>query len=215
MANLYEKYRPTSVKGIVGQCPAKKKLRIMLRTGWGGKAFWISGPSGSGKTTLAYIIARKGADDFFITEFDSGHELTTDALNEVESAMHLTASGKGGRAFIVNEAHGLRAWMVRRLLGLLERLPSHVVFIFTTTAEGQLHLFEENVDAGPLLSRCITLETDNKMLTNPFARRAKQIARKEHLDGRPLKDYIDLVKRCGGNMRMIIQEIECGAMLRR
>jgi len=155
-----------------------------------------------------------GADDFFIAEFDSGHELTTDAVNDIEDSMHYTAWGKGGRCIIVNEAHGLRAWVVRRLLGLLERLPSHVVFIFTTTAEGQLHLFDGNVDASPLLSRCIHLELSNKYLTKPFAKWCKQIAKWEKLDGRPLKDYMELATKCNNNLRMMLQYVEAGDMRR-
>ena len=65
---------------------------------------------------------------------------------------------KPGRAFIVNEAHGLRKDTIRQLLVLLERLPNHVVMIFTTTNEGQESLFDDYSDANPLLSRCARLD---------------------------------------------------------
>lgn len=211
---LFEKERPVTMSQVIGQTVAKRQIRTALRYGWGGKAYWFSGPSGCGKTTFAHILARMGADEFFVQEFDSGHELNTEALNQIEEAMHLTAWGKGGRAYIVNEAHGLRAWVVRRLLGLLERIPSHVVFIFTTTQAGQLKLFEDNTDASPLLSRCIQIELNNKLLAKPFALRAKAIAHRERLDGRPLVDYLALAERCKCNMRMMLQEIESGKMLR-
>jgi DNA polymerase III gamma/tau subunit len=212
MPSLYEHYRPGCMREVIGQTVAKRQIRTALGFGWGGKAWWFYGPSGSGKTTMVNIVARMGAEDFYITEFDSGHELNTEVLNDIEEHMHYSAPGKGGRAYIVNEAHGLRAPIVRRLLGLLERLPQHVAFFFTTTAEGQLKLFDDNVDAGPLLSRCVQVEVSNKMLTNPFARHAKWIAKREKLDGRPLQDYIELVERCNGNLRMVLQEIQAGCM---
>ena len=57
----------------------------------------------------------------------------------------------------MNEAHGLRKDVIRQMLVTLERIPSHVVWIFTTTTEGQEGLFEDYDDAAPLLSRCLPL----------------------------------------------------------
>ena len=85
----------------------------------------------------------------------------------------------GGRAFIVNEAHGLRAAIVRRLLCMFEPIPPHIVWIFTTTAEGQEKLFEDLDDAHPLLSRCTRLELSRRGLAEVFAQRAKTIAEVE------------------------------------
>mgnify|MGYP002685060972 CR=1 FL=1 len=50
----YEKYRPKTLEEVVGQENAKKQIEIALRSGWGGKAYWISGASGTGKTCLLY-----------------------------------------------------------------------------------------------------------------------------------------------------------------
>jgi hypothetical protein len=41
-------------------------------------------------------------------------------------------SEKGGRAVIINEAHGLRKDVIRQLLVTLERIPPHVVWVFTS-----------------------------------------------------------------------------------
>jgi replication-associated recombination protein RarA len=215
--NLYEYYRPKCITDLVGHTAVKKVIRTILDSGWwGGRAWWVSGPSGSGKTTLARILAHQGADDMFIQELDSGRELTTEAMNDIDDSMRYLALGrKNGRAYIVNEAHCLRLAMVQRLLGVLERLPEHVCWIFTTTVEGQLQFFEDNTDAAPLLSRCLHVELDTKNLIKPFARRAKWIAQKEHLDGRPLNEYVELAQQCKCNLRMMIQKIESGAMLKK
>lgn len=211
MLNLYEHYRPTTMNEVVGHTAAKQAIRSALDFGWGGKAWWIQGPSGSGKTTLARIIAKMGAEDLYITEFDSGDEVGAATMDDIVDQMCYRASGKGGRAFIINEAHGLRAPIVRRLLGVLERIPGHICFIFTTTAEGQLKLFD-GIDASPLLSRCTPVELTTKTLIKPFAKHAKWIAKREKLDGRPLSEYVALVEQCQGNMRMVLQQIQAGVM---
>ena len=88
---------------------------------------------------------------------------------------------KGGRAFLVNEAHGLRKDVIRQFLVMLERIPSHVVWIFTTTTEGEQGLFEDYDDAGPLLSRCLPLPLARRDLAKAAFRAAaaREIAERE------------------------------------
>ena len=122
-----------------------------------GRAYWLSGQSGTGKTTIARLLAAEVADDFSTQEVDAS-ALTVAALRELERESQISGWGeKGGRAYLVNEAHGLRKDVIRQFLVMLERVPSHVVWIFTTTTEGEQGLFEDYDDAGPLLSRCLPL----------------------------------------------------------
>ena len=209
--NLYEKYRPKSWAEVIGQDKVVAQIAQLRQRGLSGRAYWISGQSGTGKTTIARLLAQDVADEWYIEEQDATG-LTVSALNRIESAFQLYSMGKGGRAVIINEAHGLSRPAVRQLLVLLERLPSHVVIIFTTTTEGQLTFFEDKQDASPLLSRCIRLDLARRGLAEPFAQRAYEIANKEGLNGQLLERYVRLAKDNRNNFRAMLQAVETGAI---
>ena len=210
---IYDKYRPTRLDDVLGQSKAVTKLRRIFARGIGGQAFWISGATGTGKTTLARIIAAELADPFFVAEFDSADDFTAREVNRLRDSMCLTALGKGGRVWIINESHGLRSGVIRQLLGILERLPRHCAVIFTTTRDGQEELFECAIDAHPLLSRCLNVRLTNQGLADAFAVRAREIAQAENLDGQPLPAYKRLVQRCKNNMREVLQAVYDGEMV--
>ena len=210
---LYEKYRPKTIDDVLGQTKAVKVIQRLIQNGAGGRCFWISGASGTGKTTLARIIADHIADDLYVQEFDSADQLSVSEIDKIERDMHYFAPGKGGRAYIINEAHGLRRSSIRRLLGLLERIPEHCCFVFTTTKEGESGLFEDQIDASPLLSRCAKIELTNQGLAKVFAEHCRAIATKENLNGKPIESYVKLAQKCKNNCRMMLQEIESGNLL--
>jgi len=219
MQGLCEKYRPARFEEVVGQPKVCSMIRgVIQRTGAGGKAFFLTGPTGTGKTTLARIIARELAPDVRVHEFRSPEELTASELDDIDRLYHLNRRGlfQTPTAIIVNEAHGLNARQVRALLGLLEPVPPSVVWIFTTTWDGANWLEDQQMDAAPLLARCVSgepIRLTNQGLSQAFALRALEVARAEGLGSGELPVYVKLAQKCKNSLRAMLQAVEAGAMV--
>ena len=206
---LHELQRPKTFAAVLGQ---EKTVNSLERLdSLAGRAFWIAGKSGQGKTTLARIIAGQCADGFHTQEMSAG-ELSVARIRQIEADGHLYPMSGNGRAYIVNEAHGLRKDVINMLLEALERVPDNAVWIFTTTVDGQTYFEDAQIDSSPLMSRCMVLSLAQRGLAKPFAVKLRSVAQSMGLDGQPVEKYVKLVNDCQGNMRECWQRIESGAM---
>lgn len=202
---LHERHRPQHWDDVVGQPAAVKVCRGLVAAGPGGRAVWITGQSGTGKTTLAKLLAGELADPLCCEELDAG-DLTVQRVKDLErESQYYGIGARQGRAYVVNEAHGLRRDVVRQLLVTLERVPGHVLWIFTTTNDGQAALFDGTEDAHPLISRCLPIALARQGLSKPFAARLEAL---DPVGPRPAEFYRRLIQDNKNNMRAALQVLE-------
>jgi hypothetical protein len=179
MPTISEQYRPKTLEAFLGNAKAIAAARFWATRGLGGQPYWISGATGTGKTTLARILARGFADVCDIVEYDSADQVAAAELDALGLTMlHRGLGPRGNRVFIINEAHGLRGPIMRRLLGLLERIPDHVAILCTTTRDGEGLLFDD-IDGKPLIDRCKRIPLTSQGLNPLIAQRLIDVGARE------------------------------------
>lgn len=207
MANLAEKWRPHCWDDVVGQDKLKTQIASIRQSGGLlGQVFWLQGASGTGKTTVARILADEVQPYFDRNEIDAA-DLSLDQIREWEEMCRRPPVGCAGWAFIVNEAHNLRPASIERLLTTLEKpvVVKHSFWVFTTSEKLLFGVpFGSRVDA-------FTMAQDEQV-TLAFALRLRTIAQTENLDGRPIEEYVALVRRHHHNLRECLRVIGRGEM---
>jgi len=211
---LFVEYRPHTWEYFVGHEHLRRSIELYHKRGsLGGRAFLLTGPSGVGKSTAGYLIAADVCDPENILELDAGRVTPKDIEDLERQQGQMLIGQKPGRAFVINEIHGLRTDTVKQLLVTLERIHKRTVWIFTTTNTGKDQLFKD-IDAHPLMSRCVKFELKVEDYADRMILRAKEIAEIEGLGGASKAEFTDLAVACRFNFRDMLTEIEKGVMIR-
>ncbi len=141
MKNLYRRYRPLNLDGVVGQDETTKALAGALKAGKISHAYLFVGPRGCGKTSVARIFAHEVNDFKYeledeyvdIIEIDGASNRGIDNIRELrEKALIAPTIGKY-KIYIIDEVHMLTKEAFNALLKTLEEPPEHVIFIMATT----------------------------------------------------------------------------------
>lgn len=151
--SLYRRYRPTSLRELIGQDHVVRALSNCTPANV--KHAWLfSGPRGTGKTSTARVLAAtlnctSTAEDkpcrhcascqsiaagssMDVVELDAASHSSVDDVRQLLSSAHLASMGNK-RVFIIDEAHMLSKAAASALLKALEEPPSHVVWVLATT----------------------------------------------------------------------------------
>jgi DNA polymerase-3 subunit gamma/tau len=194
---LYKKYRPKSLKTMIGNTDIIQSIRNMESFP---HAILLSGESGTGKTTLGRIIAKmlksKGLD---FVELDTSSFRGIDTIREIRKKMEYKPLNSDARCYLFDECHQLSKDAQNALLKALEEAPDHLYFILCTTNPEML--------LGTIRSRCTsfhlsTLDDDemDKLLVR-ILKKEKKVLKQEVIDeiiqsaqGRPRKALTILEK---------------------
>lgn len=162
------KYRPTGLKGYIGNVDLKETVKRYLSSKKRPQSILLEGDSGCGKTTISRIIAREyscesrdadnGAcgecstcllfDEYIRTgnnemlpdiyEIDSSDKSGKKDIDSMLASMQYPAMGGDWKVYIIDEAHLLSEGAMGRLLKSLEEPPEGVLMILCTTDPDKL-----------------------------------------------------------------------------
>lgn len=141
MKALYRRYRPKTLKEVVGQEQITSVLEKSLQNGKIAHAYLFIGPRGTGKTSVARILAHEIngfkyelEDDYLdIIEIDAASNTGVDNIRDLREKAIIAPSKGKYKVYIIDEVHMLSKSAFNALLKTLEEPPEHVIFIMATT----------------------------------------------------------------------------------
>lgn len=138
--SLYNKYRPQSLKDLVGNDLTAEYLTTALsKPDTFPHAVLLHGPTGCGKTTVARIIARElGAGEMDLRELNTADFRGIDMVRELIRNSRYQALQSERRVWLVDECHKLTTDAQHAILKLLEDPPVHAYFVLATTEPEKL-----------------------------------------------------------------------------
>lgn len=144
---LYKKFRPQKLSGIIGQPHAVAQLRKSIETNRVDHAILFNGPTGTGKTTLMRIMQKiLKCSNYDYTEINTANFKGIETIRDIQRNVNLQPMGGDCRIIAIDECHKLTNDAQNAILKLLEDTPRHVYFMLGTTDPQKL--------LAPLLGRC-------------------------------------------------------------
>ena len=157
---LARKYRPTRFDAFVGQDAIAQTLRNAIELDRVAHAYLFCGPRGVGKTSMARVFAKalncvkgptpdpcgecdpcraiESGQDVDVIEIDGASNRGIDEVRDIRQNARYAASRSRFKIYYIDEVHMLTEQAFNALLKTLEEPPSHVKFIFATTAPAKL-----------------------------------------------------------------------------
>ncbi|MEG0994367.1 MAG: DNA polymerase III subunit gamma/tau [Bacilli bacterium] len=192
---LYRKYRPLSLKDLVGQPFINQTLINTIKSNNIGHSYLFSGPRGTGKTSTARIFSKlvnclnpidgvacencencrliNNNETSDIIEIDAASNNGVEEIRELRSKVNLITTNLKYKIYIIDEVHMLSTGAFNALLKTLEEPPLHVIFILATT-----DLYKV---PGTIISRCQTFSF-SKIQLDDIANRLEYICQCEKID---------------------------------
>jgi DNA polymerase-3 subunit gamma/tau len=154
----YRKWRPQTLKEVVGQDHVVRTLTTALDQNRVAHAYLFVGPRGTGKTSTARILAKaincennqgqaepcnscstcvQISNGSFIDlhEIDAASHRGVEDMRDLISKLPTMPNTARKKVYVIDEVHGLTNYAEEALLKTLEEPPDHVIFILATTEE--------------------------------------------------------------------------------
>ncbi len=208
---LYRKYRPSSMKELVGQEHITKTLINAISEQKMSHAYLFTGPRGTGKTSTAKIIARAfncespingepcgtcescvlGDKHPDIFEIDAASNNGVEEIREIRDKVRYTPTHSRYKIYIIDEVHMLTEAASNAFLKTLEEPPAHVIFILATT--------EPHKILPTIRSRCQRHDF-KRIPNNILVSRMEEIAKLEKVEAE--RNALEMIARLSqGGMR--------------
>ena len=152
---FYRKWRPQTLREVLGQEPVTQTLRHAVESGKIAHAYLFCGPRGTGKTSMARILAKAvncpnqvggepcNACDMCrsitegraldVIEIDAASNRGIDEIRSLREKANYAPSLARYKVYIIDEVHMLTEAACNALLKTLEEPPPHVIFVLATT----------------------------------------------------------------------------------
>jgi DNA polymerase-3 subunit gamma/tau len=153
---LARKWRPQTFDEVVGQDHITRTLKKAVESERLSHAYLFSGPRGCGKTSTARILAKVincanltdgnpcnkcescvavvQGRNLDVMEIDGASHTGVAEVRDLQESIGYAPSQFKKKVYIIDEVHMLSAHAFNALLKTLEEPPSHVYFVFATTA---------------------------------------------------------------------------------